>query len=151
VGTRLAQILTDPRITRPHDAPEDPVEVIYIGGDPGLADLYRVKLEMDGYSVRLAPTGDEGLAQARGRMPDIMFLDLGPADPGSVQILRSLRRDRELKNIPVIVLWRDGSDATAIERLQLGVKEFLVKRIGNHGVDPWANLLDTRPEFRFAQ
>jgi DNA-binding response OmpR family regulator len=151
VGTRLAQILTDPRITRPHDDPEDPVEVIYIGGDPGLADLYRVKLEMDGYSVRLASTGNEGLAQARGRKPDIMFLDLDPAYQGSLQTLRTLRQDGALQNIPVIVLWRVGSDVTAIERLQLGVKEFLVKRNGARGNDAWADLLDTRPEFRFAQ
>src|ERR1700738_3689658 len=126
VGPVMALPVVEPWITRPQDG-EEPVEAVYIGTDEALADLYKLKLEMDGYRVKLAQTGTEGLAQARERIPDIVFLEVGPADPSLLQTHRLLRRDRDLKEIPVVLLWRGDSDPPTIQGLALGVKDFLVR------------------------
>jgi len=144
----MALPLTEPRLTRPHDV-ESMVEAIYIGGDGALAALYRLKLEMDGYHVRLASTGTEGLEQARKRLPDIMFIDLGPADESLLQTHQTLRRDRDLKDVPAVLLWRGNSDAPTIESLRLGVRDFLVKANGSHYEHAWANISNSRIPFGF--
>jgi len=128
----MALPITEPWLTRPQIAEdsEELVEAIYIGGDGDLADLYRLKLEMDGYRVALASSGTDASAQARKRVPDILFIDLGPADQPLLQTHRTLRRDRDLKDIPAVLLWRGGTDSPTIERLGLGARDFLVKAVG---------------------
>src|SRR3981081_74298 len=106
----MALTVTEPRLTRPHDD-DEMVEAIYIGGDP----------------APLAPTGTGALAQPRKRLPDIVFIDLGPADQPLLQTHQTMRQDRDLKDIPAILLWRGSTDSPTIERLGLGAKDFLVK------------------------
>jgi len=146
----MALPVTEPRLTWPHDA-EAMVEAIYIGGDGALADLYRLKLEMDGYLVRLAATGPEGLTQARTRIPDIIFIDLGPADPSLLDTHRTLRRDRDLKEIPAVLLWRGETDAPTIESLRLSSRDFLVKANGSHSEYAWIDVTSGRIPFGFVQ
>ena len=127
----MALPITEPWFTRPAEAEdgEELVEAIYIGGDGDLADLYRLKLAMDGYRVALASSGTEALAHARKRVPDILFIDLGPADKPLLQTHRTLRRDRALKDIPAVLLWRGGTDPPTIESLGLGARDFLVRAV----------------------
>lgn len=146
----MALPVTEPRLTGPTDA-EAPVDAIYIGGDGALADLYRLKLEMDGYLVRLASTGPEGLAQARKRIPDIIFIDLGPADPSLLDTHRALRRSRDLQHIPAILLWRGETDAPTIESLSLSSRDFLVKANGSHSEYTWTDVTSGRIPFGYVQ
>lgn len=140
----------EPWISRPQDG-EEPVEAVYIGTDEALADLYKLKLEMDGYRVTFAPTGTEGLAHARERLPDIVFLEVWPADPSSLQTHRLLRRDRALKEIPVVMLWRGDTDVPAIQSLGLGVKDFVVRANGSHSEQSWSDQSVSRLTSRYAQ
>ena len=143
----MLQHVFDHRTTRQEDASERPLEVTYIGTDESLAELYKLKLELDGYWVTVAPTIADSLDGARRRAPDLVYLDAGPTTEAAVESLRSLRLDGALKDTPVIVLWRGGSDALAIADLQLGVTDFLVTAIGvpvdGHGLDR-----EPRPRFR---
>ena len=141
---------TDPRFTRPHDA-EEAVEAIYIGGDGALADLYRLKLEMDGYRVGLASTATQALAHARKRPPDIVFIDLGPADQPLLETHRTLRRHPDLKDIPAVLLWRGDTDAPTLQRLGLGANDFLVKANGSHSEHAWTDVTSGRIPFGFIQ
>jgi len=150
VGPVIALPVTEPWITRTQDG-EEPVEAVYIGVDEALADLYKLKLEMDGYRVTLAQTGTEGLAYARQRVPDIVFLELAPADPSSLQTHRMLRRDRDLREIPVVLLWRGDADAPSIQSLGLGAKDFLVRANGSHSEQSWSDQSVSRLPFRYAQ
>jgi DNA-binding response OmpR family regulator len=145
----MARPVPEPWFTRPHDD-EALVEAIYIGGDGALADLYRFKLEMDGYRVRLASTGTEGLGLARTRLPDIVFIDLGPADQSLLETHRIMRRDQVLKDIPAVLLWRGDTDAPTIRSLGLGGKDFVVKATGAHPDHALAAMSNDRIPFRFA-
>jgi PleD family two-component response regulator len=146
----MALAVTEALLTRPHDD-EEPVEAIYIGGGGALADLYKFKLEMDGYRVTLAPTGTEGLAQARERLPDIVFIELGPADQSLLRTHRLLRQDRELKDVPAVLLWRGDTDEPTIQGLHLGAKDFLVKANGTHTEPASSDFSESRLSFRYVQ
>ncbi len=64
---------------------------------------------------------------ARAPKPDIILLDLFLPDTDGVSFLRQLRTNRELMNIPVVVLTSsdDGSDQQECERL--GVSSYIRK------------------------
>ena len=146
----MAMPIAEPWIARLLDD-DEVVEAVYIGGDGALADLYKLKLEMDGYRVTMAVTGTEALAKARKRIPDIVFIDLGPADESLLRTYRTLRLDRDLKDVPAVLLWRGDADAATIRSLRLSVKDFLVKVNGSHAEHAASYLSESRLPYRYAQ
>src|SRR2546430_15963179 len=74
--------------------PETDVEtldVLYIAEDDALAEMYRLKLELDGYWVRVVDL-DNAVAETRARRPDIIFLELPAGRTGPPRIPPGLRR-----------------------------------------------------------
>ena len=53
-------------------AEDDDIRVLFVEDDPTVAQMYKLKLELDGYHVELAPDGEAGLEMARSRTPDII-------------------------------------------------------------------------------
>ena len=107
--------------------PEEVLEVTFIGEDQSLAELYRLKLELDGYWVTLAPSLAEGLEHLHDRTPDIAFLDLGVGDEAPFDVLGMVRQDPALRHLPVVLLLRDGVGAATVDDLHLSAGDFLVK------------------------
>src|SRR5438309_3669244 len=87
---------------------EDEVRVLLIEDDPESAEMYGLKLELDGYTVTRAADGEEGLELARTITPDIIFLDIRLPKMDGFQVLEALRSDDILKHVPVIILSNYG-------------------------------------------
>src|SRR3989442_3122030 len=65
------------------------LDVLYIADDDGLAEMYRLKLELDGYWVRVVDL-DNAVAETRARRPDIIFLELPAGRPERLGLLAGL-------------------------------------------------------------
>ena len=95
--------------------------------DPAVAQMYRLKLELDGYSVDVATDGEQAVAQATANPPDIVFLDIRLPKLDGLGVLEALRSNERTRNLPVIIL-SNYSEAELIERgLKLGALEYLIK------------------------
>ena len=106
---------------------DEEVRVLFIEDDAAVAEMYRLKLELDGYTVTIAPDGEQGLKLAKDSPPDIVFLDIRLPKMDGFSVLEQLRADDTLKHIPVIILSNYG-EAELVERgLKLGALDSLVK------------------------
>ena len=106
---------------------DEEVRVLFIEDDAAVAEMYRLKLELDGYTVTVAPDGEEGLRIARENPPDIVFLDIRLPKMDGFAVLEQLRADDSLKHVPVIILSNYG-EAELVERgLKLGALDYLIK------------------------
>ncbi len=106
---------------------EEEVHVLFVEDDAAVAEMYRLKLELDGYTVRVARDGEEGLKLAKEGAPDIVFLDIRLPLMDGFAVLESLRADDTLQHVPVIILSNYG-EAELIERgLKLGALDYLIK------------------------
>src|SRR5437879_9303655 len=83
---------------------EDLVDVVLVEDDPSLLEMYRLKLELDGYRVNTALDGDEGLKKAGDLAPDIIVLDIRLPKMDGLEVLRKLRSQEKTRDIPVIIL-----------------------------------------------
>lgn len=79
------------------------VDVLFIANDPDLAEMYRLKLELDGYWVRTVGLGT-AVAAARSRRPDLLFLDLPPGQTRRLEIVNDVRRAVRRPDLPSVVL-----------------------------------------------
>jgi DNA-binding response OmpR family regulator len=129
---------------------DEEVRVLLIEDDAAVAEMYRLKLELDGYTVTIAPDGEQGLALARNGPPDIIFLDIRLPKMDGFAVLEELRSDLELKNIPVIILSNYG-EAELVERgLKLGALDYLIKAETtpstlSRGVGQWVSPAEPAP------
>ena len=99
---------------------DEDVNVLFIEDDPAVAEMYKLKLELDGYRVTVAKSGEEGLDHAKNQVPDIVFLDIRLPKMDGFAVLENLRSDTVTKNIPVIILSNYGDSRMVSRGLQLG-------------------------------
>jgi signal transduction histidine kinase/ActR/RegA family two-component response regulator len=84
--------------------PEDnQTKVLVIDDDPLVHDLIRRTLK-EGYWVRSAYRGEEGLRLAKEQIPDVITLDIMMPEMDGWQVINSLKQQEELSEVPVIVL-----------------------------------------------
>lgn len=91
------------------------------------------KLEKAGYEVLLANDGTEALNQMKEHTPQLMLLDLIMPKLDGISVLREVKGNDDLKNIPVIILTNLSSGDKVAEAMQLGTFDFLVK--ANYSLD----------------
>lgn len=106
---------------------EDIVRVLLVEDDPEVAQMYRLKLELDGYAVEVAGDGLQALLKAMANPPDILFLDLRLPKMDGLGVLEVLRQDERTRKLPVVIL-SNYSEQELVERgLKLGALDFLIK------------------------
>ena len=108
-------------------ADSDEVRVLLVEDDAALAQMYRVKLERDGYTVHVAGDGEEALAWIAGQIPDLVFLDVRLPRMDGLTFLERLRADARTKNVPVVIVSNYSEEELVSRGLQLGALEYLIK------------------------
>jgi len=86
--------------------------------------LLRVTLEANGYRVFDAATGNDGVAQAAQRRPDVVLLDLGLPDLEGAEVLKRLR---EWSRVPVIILSVRDREDEKVAALDAGADDYVTK------------------------
>ena len=109
------------------DHSSDEIRVLFVEGDPTVAQMYRLKLELDGYQVIMAKDGEEGLRLANEVDPDIVFLDIRLPKVDGFAVLEGLRSYDRTRNVPVVILSNYGEQDLIEKGLRLGALEYLIK------------------------
>lgn len=78
--------------------------ILLIDDDLDFVEATRTVLESKPYEVIVAYDGDDGLQKAKAESPDLIILDVIMPVKDGFSTAEQLKKDAELKNIPVIVL-----------------------------------------------
>jgi CheY-like chemotaxis protein len=84
-------------------APSSSILVLCIDDDAEVIDLLRRYLIPEGYSVRGAASGEEGIRLAQELRPAVITLDVMMPEKDGWQVLRELKNNPATKDIPVII------------------------------------------------
>jgi DNA-binding response OmpR family regulator len=79
-------------------------KILVIDDDRFLAQIYILTLKKVGYDVDLMENGPDGIAAAKKGKPDAIILDILMPGMDGFQVLRELKKGKNTKNIPVIML-----------------------------------------------
>jgi two-component system, OmpR family, KDP operon response regulator KdpE len=108
----------------PGAPPASPPVVLLIEDEPQMRRFLRAALESHVYRLVEAGTAREGVAQATGRNPDVILLDLGLPDADGIDLTR---RIREWCTTPIIVISARGKEQDKIAALDAGADDYLTK------------------------
>lgn len=105
--------------TKPH--------ILLIEDDTFLAGMYVTKLTMEHFDVELANDGATGLAKAEAMTPDLILLDILLPKMNGFDVLKRIKEQPALKDIPVILLTNLGQKSDVAQGLDLGAADYLIK------------------------
>lgn len=101
--------------------------ILIVDDDRDSVDLLREWLTLSGYEAAGAGSGQEALQKVRASRPDLILLDLLIPPPTGLEIIRTLKRDRALSTIPIVVMTVRRDVKSKVESLRSGADDFIVK------------------------
>ncbi len=78
-------------------------KILIIEDDQIVANVYRNKLAVEGYTTEVAPDGETGLKVMRTFKPQLIMLDLMLPGISGVDVIKEIRSEEEFSKIPIIV------------------------------------------------
>ncbi|MET0416519.1 MAG: response regulator, partial [Actinoplanes sp.] len=123
VVARVRQLLRD----GPADV-DDRTTVLIIDDSMTFREQLRELLDSEGYAVLTAPSGEEGLRMAADRRPQAIIVDgVMPGIDGAT-VIRRVRLDPALRDIPCILMTAADDYATELQMLDAGADAFVRKQ-----------------------
>jgi CheY-like chemotaxis protein len=114
-------------VTENSPAERELVRVLFVEDDRSVAQMYRLKLELDGYHVDVAPDGETAVEMAARDLPDIIFLDLRLPKLDGFGVLEALRANPKTKKIRVVILSNYSRRELGDRVANFGVLDHLIK------------------------
>lgn len=90
-----------------------------------VAALYRSYLNPLGFDIDVVAKGVDAIEKIKERRPDLVLLDLRLPDMTGFEVLTEIRKISV--DTPVILMTAHGSIDAAVEAMQLGAQDFLIK------------------------
>lgn len=103
--------------------------ILIIEDDPLLSEAIKIELESKGFEVMVHYEGNLAVEKIRETNPDLIILDLVLPGVHGFQILETIKKDKNFKEIPVIVATNLGEDNDKKTCLDLGADDFFIKAL----------------------
>ena len=103
------------------------IKLVIVEDEEILQSVLKEKFEQDGFEVFIASDGEAAIPLIQEVNPKIIVLDLLLPKKDGFAILKELKTNSNLKNIPVVVLSNLGQDEEIKRALSLGALDYFVK------------------------
>lgn len=114
-------------MARATHAVDDTIRVLFVQDDPAVAEMYKLKLELDGYQVTIV-SGREQLIDASSTVrPDLVYLDIRRREQDGIEMLRALRGDGPTRDVPVIILSDHRPEEMVSRGFPANVMDYVVR------------------------
>jgi two-component system KDP operon response regulator KdpE len=109
-------------------ATADPAaRVLVVDDEQPILRALGTNLRARGYTIDLAPTGEDALAMAARHRPDAVILDLGLPGLSGIEVIEGLRG---WTNVPIIILSARGAERDKVAALDAGADDYVTKPFG---------------------
>lgn len=105
-------------------------KIMLVEDDGILVEMYEAKFELEGHEIVVATNGHECLNLLQDYQPDIILLDILMPKLNGFHVLKEIKKQPKLRNIPVILLTNLGEAEVDMNQelaRALGVNDYLIK------------------------
>jgi DNA-binding response OmpR family regulator len=104
--------------------------VLIVEDEADAAELFAEMMRVSGFRVLKTSSSSPAIGMMSEAKPDIVILDIMMPDISGLDILREMRQDSALADIPVIVVSAKGLPADIKSGMQAGASIYLTKPVG---------------------
>ncbi len=102
-------------------------KILLIEDERVLCEMYSIKFKVAGLNLLVAYGGYEGLTLAKKNKPNLILLDIRMDDLDGFEVLKRLKHDPSMTDIPVFLLTNVGEKDNASKGLSMGAEKYLIK------------------------
>jgi len=106
---------------------EEGKTILLVDDDLTLREMYEERMKAEGFNIIQATNGEEALKKAGESKPHVILLDIMMPKVNGFDVLKELKSNPELKDIPVIVLTALIQDVDRVQGRKLGAADYIVK------------------------
>ena len=125
----LSEVTPITRRSTPQSTPQSAGRILIIDDEAEIRESLETLLQLEGYTVVVAGSGREGLAQIGQRAFDVVLLDLALPDKNGMDVLSEIRLLYPQQGVIMITAY--GTVENAVRAMQSGATNFIQK--------PWDN------------
>ena len=101
--------------------------ILVVEDEEDILELVRYTLAKEGYQVTGVASGEEALAAACAKRPDLMVLDLMLPGVDGLEVCRRVKGDAKTEAVCVVILTAKGEEADIVAGLELGADDYITK------------------------
>ncbi len=101
--------------------------ILFIEDEEALQKTLKGAFEGENYKIVSALNGETGIGLAKTEKPDLILLDLVLPKVDGFDVLKQIKEDTDIKEIPVIVLTNLEAVKDINKALELGATTYLIK------------------------
>lgn len=102
-------------------------KILLVEDDETLAEVYKQRLELEGFDVNHVNNGEDALATAVKFRPDLVLLDVMMPKLNGFDVLDIMRQMPETRNVHIIMLTALSQPKDEQRAKDLGADDFLIK------------------------
>jgi adenylate cyclase len=106
-----------------------PARILIADDQPMNVDILQTRLAVHGYEIFTATDGEEALAAARMRQPDLILLDIMMPKMDGIEVCRQIKEDTALPFMPIIMVTAKADTQDIVAGLEAGADEYLTKPV----------------------
>lgn len=102
-------------------------DILIVDDEPDIRDLMAGILNDEGFTCRVAATGEKALEEISLRQPSLLILDVWLGDPqyDGLKILEAIKKSNP--DLPIVMISGHGTVETAVNAIKLGAYDFIEK------------------------
>jgi len=104
-------------------------DVLVVEDEDPVARIFVRFLQRDGFRPRRVATGEAALEAVSEKIPDLVVLDIMLPGKDGFEVLRTMRKNPALQDIPVLIISALGQEEAVVRGFELGVDEYIVKPV----------------------
>lgn len=104
--------------------------ILVVDDEKNIVELIKMNLELSGFEVIPIYSGREVVNKAISLNPDLILLDLMLPDIDGFEVCRRLKLNKEVKDIPIIMLTAKSEESDKVIGLGLGADDYVTKPFG---------------------
>ena len=102
-------------------------KLLVIEDDRSLSEVIRYNFGLSGFDVFQAFDGQDGLNQARLRLPEVVLLDVMVPVIDGIEVCRRLRAGEDTRNLLIVMVTAKGEEADQLVGFSVGADDYVVK------------------------
>jgi len=104
--------------------------VLIVEDEEDAAELFAEMMRVSGFRVRTTSKSKPAISMMNEDKPDLVLLDIMMPDVSGLDILREMRQDANLSDIPVILVTAKSMPADIKNGMEAGASTYLTKPVG---------------------
>ena len=106
-----------------------PPQILIADDNPENLDIFQTRLAVHGYEILTATDGEQALAIAREKLPDLILLDVMMPKMDGIEVCRRLKADPSFPFVPIIMITAKAGSQDVVAGLEAGADEYLTKPV----------------------